>query len=76
VVLVVLVGVLWFVTRPPSAESEVRAFMSARGLESRVSVGDCRRVQGDSADRHVCSVDVTGRVRIDSGDGSVTTLAS
>ena len=77
VLLAIIVGGVWLLTRPPSPESEVRAFLTAGRLDDSVTVGDCRSVRGDSTlDFYRCDLNVDGRVRVETDVDSVTTLST
>jgi hypothetical protein len=74
VLLVLIVGAVLHFTRPPSAESEVRRFLSAQAGED-VVVDDCKHVPVDSIPyKYRCELRIAERVRIVDALGNAATL--
>jgi len=64
-----VLAIAWFVTRDPSAESEVRKLMSKDNIAHAVEVRDCRYSETDSVDSYYwCGLRISKRVRLTDGN--------
>ena len=72
---ILVLGIAWFFTRDPSAESEVRKLMSTERVAHAVEVGDCRYSETDSVDSYYwCELRISKRVRMMDGNGEPRVL--